>query len=123
MNAALLSLALLGTPLLTPVSDRFPQLNVEALCKGRSAADKFMKLPESQSVADCVRDETDARQRLGPVWGSASLSIRARCQSEAAELGTRSYLDLLTCIQMAEDIKSQSTPSPTKGMSKNRSTK
>ncbi|WJR78490.1 hypothetical protein [Bradyrhizobium sp. NP1] len=103
MKVALLSMTLLGAPL-TPVSDRLPEVNVDALCKGRSAQDRLMQLPEAQPVPDCVRDEKDARQRLDAVWGSTSPAIRTRCQSEARALGTKGYLDLLTCIQMAEDI-------------------
>jgi hypothetical protein len=107
MKVALLSLALFGTELTTPISDRVPELSVEALCKARSADDKMMVLPESQSVADCVRDEKDARQKLSTVWDKTSVSIRMRCRSEILfSLGTRSYLDLLSCIQIAEDTKS-----------------
>jgi hypothetical protein len=107
MKVALLSLALFGTELTTGISDRVPELSVEALCKARSADDKMMGLPESQSVADCVRDERNARQKLSTVWETTSLSIRMRCQSEVLfSLGTRSYLDLLSCIQIAEDTKS-----------------
>ena len=40
MKVALLSLAIFGTELMTPVSDRVPELNVDALCKARSADDK-----------------------------------------------------------------------------------
>ncbi len=36
MKIALLSMALLGGQLATPVSDRVPALNVEALCKATS---------------------------------------------------------------------------------------
>jgi hypothetical protein len=101
---ALLSMALCGAPLIS-ISDRLPELNVDALCKSRSAQDRMMRLPEAQSVADCIRDEKDAKQKLGAVWGSTSASIRNRCEREASALGTRGYLDLLTCLQMAGDIK------------------
>jgi hypothetical protein len=113
MKAALLSLALFGTGLMTPVSDRVPELNVDALCKARSAEDKLMRFPELQSVADCVHEETDAKQNLRTLWGTTPGSIRARCESDAVALGTRTYLDLLTCIQMADDVK---WPSPTASM-------
>jgi hypothetical protein len=119
MKAALLSLALFGTGLTTPISDRLPQLSVEALCKARSAGDRTMKLPESQSVADCLRDETDARQKLGNLWGATSRPIRDRCASEIFSLDTRSYLDLYMCIQIAEDTKAI-LATMSKGASKSR---
>jgi hypothetical protein len=88
-----------------------PSLNVEAVCKARSAdarlADaEILKSTPEQNIADCVRDEEVEKQRLGTLWASTSASIRNRCESDARALGTTSYLDLLTCIQMAEDEKS-----------------
>ena len=59
-----------------------------------------------QSIADCVRDEESAKQQLSTLWASTSVPIRTRCESDARSLGTTSYLDLLTCIQMAEEIHS-----------------
>jgi len=116
MKAALLSLALFGSQVMTPASARMPTLNIDALCKGRSAADRLMKLPEAQSVADCIRDETDAKQALSSkAWADAQRSVRGRCASEIFELETRSYLDLLTCIQMAEGAKSLVTDTSTAG--------
>jgi hypothetical protein len=35
-------------------------------------------------------------------------SMRNQCESDARSLGTTGYLDLLTCVQMTEDIKSDS---------------
>jgi hypothetical protein len=79
-----------------------------------------MGLPEAQSVADCVRDETAAKEKLSTVWGTTSRPIRNRCQRDAVALGIRSYLDLLTCIQMTDDVKS---PSKLKGASEHRNAK
>jgi len=122
MKVALLSLALFGTELMTPVSDRVPELNMDALCNARSADDKIMQIHESQSIADCMRDERAAKQQLSTVWGSTFRPIRDRCEGEVLfSLGTRSYLDLISCIQIAEDNKSVSPA--TKGTSKNRNTK
>jgi hypothetical protein len=106
MRAALLTFAVLGSQLTIPIAERLPELNVEKLCKFRSAGDKLMRQPESQSVPDCVRDETTAKQDLIKIWGQTDSSIRARCLGEAAVLGTRSYLDFLSCLQLADDTKS-----------------
>ena len=117
IDAILLSVALLGSELPTPVSDRAPKLNPERLCRARSIEDKLMQLPESQSVEDCLRDETAARQRLGTIWETTSVTIRNRCQAEIIALGTRSYLDLLACIELAEDTRP--VPALKKGKDRN----
>ena len=60
MNAALLSLAIvgqLGGPLVIQVGDRVPVIDVEKTCKESAATDKAMNLDLPQSVANCMRDE------------------------------------------------------------------
>lgn len=123
MEAALLSLALLGSPAVIPVSDRVPQLNVEALCKETTAVDKTMGLAEAQSLADCLRDEKDAQQQLIALWPANPGAVRDRCEGEAVAAGSQSYVDLLTCLQMTDLANSLSNSTPLKGGSKNRNKK
>jgi len=117
------SLALLGSPLAVPVSDRIPEFNVEAQCKATVDVDKSMGLSEPESLANCVRDEMDARQQLTAVWQSNPAPVRDRCEGEATAGGFKSYVDLLTCIQMADLANPQSTATSLKGASKNRNKK
>jgi hypothetical protein len=89
-----------------PALGRMPELNVKAICNSRSADAKMMQSAPLESIADCVRNEESAKQELSTLWASTSAPIRNRCESDARSLATTSYLDLLTCIQMAEEIKS-----------------
>jgi hypothetical protein len=122
MKVALLSLAVLAAQLTTPASDHMPEINVDALCRARSAESKLMRMTETRSVAECLRDENDAKQELNTLWGSTSRSIRNQCESEGIVLGTRGYLDLLCCIYIVNDSKSVSMPAVS-GVSKKRGTK
>jgi hypothetical protein len=106
-RALVLSAALL--PLLTPPAfGRAPELNIKALCKARSADAKMLRSTTGRSIADCEHEEEAAKQQLNAVWESTSVKIRNQCRSEARSLGTTSYLDLVTCIQMADEMKSDS---------------
>ena len=78
MKIAVLSLALVAAHITTPVSDRMPELNVDALCKARSADAKIMKFTEARNVADCVRDEKDARQHKRFEGGARSPASNPR---------------------------------------------
>jgi hypothetical protein len=110
MKRALVVFALL-LPLFTPPAfGGVPELNVKAICNSRSADAKMMQSPPDQSIADCVRDEESAKQQLGILWASTSVSIRKQCESDARSLHTTSYMDLFACILIAEDTK----PSPKK---------
>jgi hypothetical protein len=99
VHPLILTLAV-GSQLLMPVSDRIPELNVAATCKGSVEADKAMGLALPQSFDQCMSDENSALQQLRPVWSSYSDSIQATCQGEASAGGNGSYVDLLTCLQM-----------------------
>ena len=120
MNIASLFLALLASNVTVPVSDRVPELKVEALCKATSETDQAMGLALAQSVADCMRDETAAQQQLGTVWSTTKPAVRDSCEGEAASGPAQSYVDLLTCIQMADTASAQSTTPPLRGAGKNR---
>ncbi|MCP3470254.1 hypothetical protein NLM33_07940 [Bradyrhizobium sp. CCGUVB1N3] len=120
MNAILFSLAILGSLPTIPVSDRVPELKVEALCKATSETDKAMGLVLAQSVADCMRDETAAQQQLGTVWSTTKPAVRDACEGEASSGGMQSYVDLLTCIQLTDTASATSPAPPLRGASKNR---
>jgi hypothetical protein len=123
MKVVLLSLAMIGSPSTMPVSDRVPSLNVEATCKSTVAVDKSMQLALPQSYEDCMRDENAAQQQLGPVWSTTSEAVRNQCEGEATAGGSDSYVDLLTCIQMAGFAQSSSPATSLRGASKNRNSK
>lgn len=106
-RALVLSVVLL--PLLSPPAFGWaPELNIKALCKARSADARMLRSTTGQSIAECEQEEKAAKQQLNSVWESTSVKIRNQCMSEARSLGTTGYLDLVTCIQMADEMKSDS---------------
>ena len=108
-----------GSPLVRPVGDLVPVINVEKTCKDSAAADNEAKIVLAQPLENCMRDENDAKQKLGAVWSTFPAAVRGRCEQEATLLGEGSYVDLLTCLQMS----GPGTVTPTmdlKGASKNR---
>ncbi|MDE5446440.1 hypothetical protein GWG65_34790 [Bradyrhizobium sp. CSA207] len=120
MKIALLSLAMMvGQPTIS-VSDRVPHFDVEALCKATVATDKAMGLALPESYDNCMRDENTALQQLKTVWLQNSDTLRNQCEGEATAGGSDSYVDLLTCIQMADWAKSAPDAPKLKGASKNR---
>jgi hypothetical protein len=122
MNIVLLAIALaspLEVPLAIPVGDRVPVINVEETCKATAATDKAMNLDFPQSVENCMSDENAARGQLAAVWADYPASTRDRCEREATLVGTGSYVDLLTCMQMTNPTASSPTPR-LRGASKDR---
>jgi hypothetical protein len=108
-----------GSPLVIPVGDRAPVIDVEKTCRDTVAVNKETNVALAQPLENCMRDENDAKQRLNAVWSTYPAPIRERCEREATLLGEGSYVDLLTCVQMS----TPATLAPTtdlRGASKNR---
>ena len=103
MKRAILFSASLLVLFVPPAFGGMPDLSVDAICKTRAADARILHSPPDQSTADCLRDEETQKQKLSSIWTSTSAPIRNRCQSDARALGIMSYLDLVTCIQMAEE--------------------
>lgn len=105
---ALFAFAVLLNFVAPPVFGRVPKLNIEAICKSREADAKILRSTPAQNRQDCMHDEEAAKQQLTSLWASTSAFVRNRCESDARSLGTMSYLDLLTCVQMEQEMKSGS---------------
>jgi len=88
-----------------PTSAGVPTLNSQKICKTRDTNVRMFKSTTGQTVDECVHDEESAKQQLSSLWDTTSARSRNECMGEGHALGTTSYLDLLTCIQMAEEMK------------------
>jgi hypothetical protein len=67
------------------------------VCKDAQAS----ALPEDAKVAydSCVRDEQEARDKLGKRWPAYSASARSSCLGEGGGVPA-SYVELWTCLEM-----------------------
>src|SRR5690349_15727046 len=79
-------------------AQQLPRFNVEATCK----AAQPLSAEDTNPYASCMRDETEAERQLQQIWSSAAAGPRETCGQEAQVGGTPSYVDMLTCLQMAQ---------------------
>ena len=86
---------------LSPVaaSDSVPTLDVAKECRFEGGS--------SEVFDRCMRDENDARKQIEALWSKAGSADRASCASEATTGGYASYIELLTCLEMARDIAAE----------------
>ena len=100
-RAMLPSLAAIAVALSASVAaaQEVPTLDVTPLCRAQAKA--------SQDLADaCLADEKKARDDLVRRWAQFSADSRARCTGIAKSIaGAQSYVELITCLQMAIDVK------------------
>lgn len=100
--AMLPSLAAIAVALyaVAAVAQEVPKLDVTPLCRAQAKA--------SQDLADaCLADEKKAQDELVRRWAQFASADKARCTGMAKSIaGAQSYVELLTCLQIALDVKS-----------------
>ena len=77
-----------------------PKLNVAPSCQA-AAVGLIRKVDRSASA--CMQDEQVARGKLIKQWTTYSRAERTRCEQLNTLGGPPSYVELLTCLQMAKD--------------------
>lgn len=92
-----LSMILLASHLVITVADTVPKFDISRGCNAEAT---------SQAEMDaCVRDENEARDALQPQWSQFAAPDKLDCIKETSMDGTPSYVELLTCLEMARDAR------------------
>jgi len=101
--AALFPIILIATQIVL-VADSVPKFDVERTCRAAAVSG----VPGRDSTS-CQRDEQDARSTLQQDWTQYSSIQRSRCTGLVATGGPPSYVELLTCLEMARDVRNMHT--------------
>jgi hypothetical protein len=97
-----LPVLLTASHLLMMVSD-VPKLNVEPSCRAAAEA----SVGQNRDTNACLRDENQARGTLQQQWDQYSGPEQARCLRLSQLGGLPSYVELLTCLELAKAAKPQ----------------
>ncbi|HMK69829.1 MAG TPA: hypothetical protein VK442_02540 [Xanthobacteraceae bacterium] len=97
----------LGAQLVLPVADGVPQLNVEQVCEGiaRQGGVTFHDPAIAKEKQACLDSEQAVRDELAKQWSSFAAADKVSCVNEAKMGGESSYTELLTCLEMARDVR------------------
>jgi hypothetical protein len=79
-----------------PVSDGAPTLDVAKECRFEGGS--------SEAFDRCMRDENEGQKEVEALWPKVSSTDRGVCVSEATSGGYQSYVELVTCLEMARDV-------------------
>jgi len=97
-------IVVLASQLIAVAARDIPDFDIERSCKAEG--DKV------ESVQRCSQDEKKARDQLQAQWSQFESTTKSTCTLETSSDGTRSYVELLTCLEMARDAKKlEKTPS------------
>jgi hypothetical protein len=81
-------------------ADSVPKFDVERTCRAAGVSG----LPGRDSTS-CQRDEQDAHSKLEESWSQYSAAQRSQCNGLVTTGGAASYVELLTCLEMAKQTK------------------
>jgi hypothetical protein len=101
-------------------ADDVPVLDIKPVCRG--IADQSAEPGETGgpdlAFEQCVQSEQQVRKDLIKEWPTFSTDDRGHCVKEATMGGEASYTDLITCLEMARDVKELNSPKKTSNKSK-----
>jgi hypothetical protein len=101
----------LGVHLLMPVANDVPTFNVEPVCQGIALQGgvSFHDAAVSEEKKNCIDSEKAVRDQLVKEWSTFAAPDRAACTDESRTGGEASYTELLTCLEMARDVRQMNT--------------
>ena len=87
--------------------DAVPTLNVDQVCTGiaEQGGVTFHDSAVAQEKKDCIDSEHAIREELVKQWSSFESSDKVHCTNESTMGGESSYTELLTCLEMARDVR------------------
>ena len=94
---ALLSL---GGQLLLIAANEVPRFDVRPSC--RAGANSAISMAKDANT--CVKNETAAHDQLAKGWATFAPADRVRCADMTRLGGPPSYVELLTCLEIARDV-------------------
>jgi hypothetical protein len=106
MHASISLIALLASTVFA-LSDDLPTLNVKPVCHGIAlqGSDPSEKGGPDLKFNDCIDSEEQVRKELAKAWSTFAPADKGHCVREATMGGESSYTELITCLEMARDVR------------------
>jgi hypothetical protein len=106
MRSVMVSLPVLGSLVLTSAAlvggalarDEMPDFDPRPGCAAAVQAGAM----KERDLNSCLRSEQDARAKLKTEWKSFATADRTRCADRTQQGGPPSYVEVLTCLEMAK---------------------
>jgi hypothetical protein len=87
----------LASQLIAVTPDKVPAFDIDHTCQTEGSN---VMAPER-----CTQDEGKARDQVQTEWSQFAATDKATCIKTTSTDGTPSYVELLTCLEMARDAK------------------
>jgi len=89
----------------TARSDDIPTLDVNPVCRGIASQSELEAGLQRTNFEQCVKSEQDTREQLKKEWSTFTTPDKTDCVNLAKTGGEPSYTELITCMEMARDVR------------------
>ena len=86
-------------------SDDVPTLNVNPVCHGIAMQGELEAGLQQTSFQQCVQSEQSVRDEIKKQWSTFSTADKSHCVALSKTGGESSYTELITCMEMARDVR------------------
>src|SRR5215467_798377 len=85
-------------------SDDIPTLDVNPVCRGIASQSELEAGLQRTNFEQCVQSEQATREQIKKEW-STFTADKSHCVALAKTGGESSYTELITCMEMARDVR------------------
>jgi len=103
--APAIAIAMIMLPILSARSDDIPTLDVNPVCRGIAMQGELEVGLQQTGFDRCVQSEQAVRGDLKKEWSTFSTADKSHCVALAKTGGESSYTELITCMEMARDVR------------------
>src|SRR5262249_12495471 len=100
-----IAVAIIVPASLSARSDDIPTLDVRPVCRGIASQSSLEVGLRQTGFEQCVQSEQEVREQLKKEWSTFSTTDKSHCVDLAKTGGESSYTELLTCLEMARDVR------------------
>jgi len=100
-----IAIAVITPATLSAQSDGIPNLDVRPVCRGIASQSELEAGLQQTNFEECVKSEQATREQLKKEWPTFSAADRQHCVALANTGGESSYTELITCMEMARDVR------------------
>jgi hypothetical protein len=104
-SAPAIAVAMIMPAILSARSDDVPTLDVNPVCHGIALQGELEAGLQRTNFEQCVQSEQDVREQIKTEWSTFTAADKSHCVSLAKTGGESSYTELITCMEMARDVR------------------
>jgi chromosome segregation ATPase len=103
--APAIAMAMIMPAILSARSDDIPTVDVRPVCRGIASQGELEAGLQQTSFEQCVQSEQAVREQLKKEWSTFTTADKTHCVALAKTGGESSYTELITCMEMARDVR------------------